>query len=417
MKQSIQVKVAIVGGGAAGFFAAANLAALRPDWKIVIIERGKNVLEKVRISGGGRCNVTHACFVPKDLVKFYPRGSKELLAPFHRFCTGDTIEWFEKRGVNLKIEDDMRMFPTTDSSQTIVDCLINAVKTPNVSIKKSERIDAINILPTAENAESHFFQIHSEACVYTCEKLLIASGSTPAMWEIMRKMGHQVVSPVPSLFTFNIKDDRIRGLEGISVEQVMVTIPSLKYSTEGPLLITHWGMSGPAILRASAWAARELHAAKYMFDIKVNWLWCYTVSEAMELLQDKKMDHPKKKIVGTAFWGIPLRLWKRICEAANIPDTLNWADTNNKQLLAFAEQLTASTYSVNGKSTFKDEFVTAGGIELREVNFKRFESKIVPNLFFAGEVLDVDALTGGFNFQAAWTGAWCAAQAMADNQV
>ncbi len=408
MKQQVESKVIIIGGGAAGFFAAANLCELHPDWTIIILERGKNTLEKVRISGGGRCNVTHACFEPKELVKFYPRGSKELLAPFHRFCSGDTIAWFEKRGVELKIEDDMRMFPTTDSSQTIVNCLMTAVKKGNVTVKTSERVDAINILAEAEKK----FQIHSESTIYTCEKLLVATGSIPSMWEMMKKLGHSTVPSVPSLFTFNIKDERIKGLEGLSVEKVKVTIPEFQYHTEGPVLITHWGMSGPAILRASAWAARELHGVQYHFKVQINWLWCYSTLEAFELLTDLKSDHSKKKIVGTAFFGIPARLWKRLCEMAQISENLNWADANKKQLQAFAEQLTASTFQVNGKSTFKEEFVTAGGITLREIDFKRFESKLIPDLFFAGEVLDIDAITGGFNFQAAWTGGWCVAQAM-----
>jgi predicted Rossmann fold flavoprotein len=408
MKSEIKANIIIVGGGAAGFFAAANLSELRPDWTIIILERGKNVLEKVRISGGGRCNVTHACFEPKELVKFYPRGSKELLAPFHRFCTGDTISWFEKRGVELKIEEDMRMFPTSDSSQTIVDCLLTSVKKPKVSVVKSERVDAINLLPEGD----YKFQIHSESTIYTCEKLLIATGSIPSMWEMMKKLGHSVVPAVPSLFTFNIKDERIKDLPGISMEKVKVTIPEFKYATEGPLLITHWGMSGPAILRASAWAARELQSVQYIFKVQINWLWCYTTSEAVELLQDLKIEHPKKKISGNAFFGIPTRLWKRLCESAVIPENLNWADANKKQLQAFAEALTASTFQVNGKSTFKEEFVTAGGISLKEIDFKRFESKLIPNLYFAGEVLDIDAITGGFNFQAAWTGGWVVANAM-----
>lgn len=406
MKQVYHSKIVIIGGGAAGFFAAANLCELHPDWSITIIERGKNVLEKVKVSGGGRCNVTHACFEPKELVKSYPRGYKELLAPFHRFCTGDTITWFEKHGVELKIEDDGRMFPTTDSSQTIVDCLTKAVQQPNVTIKKSERVDAINRI------EDGTFQVHSESTVYHCEKLLVATGSIPAMWEMLKKMGHEIVPAVPSLFTFNIRDQRIITLEGISVAKAKVTIPQFKFSSEGPLLITHWGLSGPAILRTSAWAARDLHSVHYNFKILVNWLCNYSTLECFDLLMDLKIEHSKKKIIGTAFFAIPLRLWKRLCEAADINDNLNWADANKKQLQNLAEQLSSCEFQVNGKSTFKEEFVTAGGVSLKEIDFKKFESKIIPNLFFAGEVLDIDAITGGFNFQAAWTGGWCVAQAM-----
>jgi predicted Rossmann fold flavoprotein len=406
MKQNRHSKIVIIGGGAAGFFAAANLRKLQPDWTITILERGKNVLEKVKISGGGRCNVTHACFEPKELVKFYPRGQKELLAPFHRFCSGDTIAWFEEHGVSLKIEPDGRMFPTTDSSQTIIDCLYKAIQSPTIDLRTSERVDAINT-----SAEG-LFQIHSESTVYHCEALLVATGSIPSMWEILRKMGHSIVPAVPSLFTFNIRDQRIIALEGISAAKVKVTIPQFKFHSEGPLLITHWGLSGPAILRASAWAARELHSVKYHFKIHINWLHSYNSMEALDLLLDLKNEYPKKKIVASAFFNLPLRLWKRLCEAAEIPEILNWADANKKQLTELAHQLTVCEFQVTGKSTFKEEFVTAGGVALKEVDFKRFESKIVPNLFFAGEVLDIDAITGGFNFQAAWTGAWCAAQAI-----
>ncbi|MFZ4545104.1 MAG: NAD(P)/FAD-dependent oxidoreductase [Saprospiraceae bacterium] len=410
MKKEVHANVIIIGGGAAGFFAAANLIEQRPDCKIIILERGKQVLEKVRISGGGRCNVTHACFEPKELVKFYPRGSKELLAPFHRFCSGDTISWFEKKGVELKIEDDLRMFPSSDSSQTIVDCLINATNHPGISLITSQRVDAINKTEDSKYA----FQVHSETTIFSCEKLLVSSGSNPAIWEMMRKLGHQIVPPVPSLFTFNCKDIRIKGLEGISVENVSVSLPDSGYSTNGPILITHWGFSGPAILRASAWAARELYTSHYLFKLKINWLWTEKTADVMEKLLYNKMDQAKKKISNCAIQGIPTRLWKRFCEEAQIPEEMIWADVNKKTLQILAQQLCESEFNINGKSTFKEEFVTAGGVELKEVNFKTFESKIVPGLYFAGEVLNIDAITGGFNFQAAWTGSWCAAQAIAD---
>jgi predicted Rossmann fold flavoprotein len=410
MKTEEHTNILIIGGGAAGFFAAANLATLRPDLTIIILERGKNVLEKVRISGGGRCNVTHACFLPKELVKFYPRGSKELNSPFHQFCSGDTIDWFEKRGVPLKIEDDGRMFPVSDSSQSIMDCLLKGVAQKNISIKTSQRADSI-ILPTIE---TNFWAIHTESMIYTADKLLIASGSTPSMWEMIKKMGHTIVPPVPSLFTFNIKDERIQGLEGVSMEKVTISSPQFKYKTEGAILITHWGVSGPAILRASAWAARELSEAKYAFEVVVNWLGFYSTQEIFESLNDLKMESPKRQITANAQFSIPIRLWKRFCEAANITEKLNYADASKKHLQALAEQLTACRFVVNGKSTFKDEFVTAGGVDLKEIDMKRFESKLHKNLFFAGEVLNIDAITGGFNFQAAWTGGFIAARSMAE---
>ncbi len=410
MKTEEHTNILIIGGGAAGFFAAANLAMLHPDLKIIILERGKNVLEKVRISGGGRCNVTHACFLPKELVKFYPRGSKELNSPFHQFCSGDTIDWFEKRGVPLKIEDDGRMFPTSDSSQSIIDCLLKAVAHKNISVKTSQRADSI-ILPSMEH---NFWAIHTESMIYTADKLLIASGSTPSMWEMIKKMGHTIVPPVPSLFTFNIKDARIQGLEGVSMEKVTISSPQFKYKTEGAILITHWGVSGPAILRASAWAARELSEANYAFEVIVNWLGFYSTQEIFESLNDLKMESPKRQITANAQFSIPIRLWKRLCEAANILEKLNYADASKKHLQALAEQITACRFVVNGKSTFKDEFVTAGGVDLKEIEMKRFESKLHKNLFFAGEVLNIDAITGGFNFQAAWTGGFIAARSMAE---
>jgi predicted Rossmann fold flavoprotein len=407
---TIHAHIIIIGGGAAGFFAAANLATLRPDATIIILERGKNVLEKVRISGGGRCNVTHACFLPKELVKFYPRGSKELNSPFNQFCSGDTIDWFEKRGVPLKIEDDGRMFPMSDSSQSIIDCLMKAVSTKNIQVQTSQRVDSILAPSDTEN----LWSLHTENTIYKAKKVLFASGSTPSAWEMLKKLGHTIVAPVPSLFTFNSKDERIKGLEGVSMEKVSISSPQFKYKTEGALLITHWGMSGPAILRASAWAARELYEAKYVFEILVNWLHVYTTNEAFELLNDLKNTFPKRQISANAQFSIPIRLWKRLCEAVNINEKLTYADASKKTLQALAEQLTACRFSVNGKSIFKEEFVTAGGVELKEMDMRRFESKLHKNLFLAGETLNIDAITGGFNFQAAWTGGFIAAKCMAE---
>ena len=402
--------IIIIGGGAAGFFAAINAAEINPKLKIIILERGKNVLEKVRISGGGRCNVTHACFTPKELSKFYPRGEKELLGPFHTFCSGDTVEWFENRGVELKIEDDNRMFPTSDSSQTIVDCFAKLVKKYRIEVRTSARVDSI--LPP--NEKNKTWKITAQGVDYQANKLVVAAGSNPSFWQMLAKLGHNIITPVPSLFTFNIKDKRITDLLGLSVEKVTTEISELRQRAEGPLLITHWGMSGPGILRLSAWAARELHDLKYSFTLKINWLHLKNFSETKEEIDVLKIRLSKKDVFTYCPFGLPLRLWKRLCEAANVRENQNWADLNKGQIKDLAMQLIDCQFKVNGKSTFKEEFVTAGGVDLKEIDFKRFESKIHKNLHIVGECLDIDAITGGFNFQAAWTGGYLVAKAIAE---
>ncbi len=403
--------IIIIGGGAAGFFTAINAAEINPKLNIVILERGKNVLEKVRISGGGRCNVTHACFTPKELSKFYPRGEKELLGPFHTFCSGDTVEWFEKRGVELKIEDDGRMFPTSDSSESIIDCFVRLIKKYNISVLTGTRID--NIFPPNEKNKS--WKITTQDTDYQANKLVVAAGSSLSVWQLMAKLGHTIVPPVPSLFTFNIKDIRLKELLGISVERVSVEIPQLRQRSEGPLLITHWGLSGPGILRLSAWAARELHDLKYQFTLKVNWLFLENIEDTKEEINNFKLQLSKKSVVTYSPFGLPLRLWKRFCEAANIKDTHNWADLNKVQVQDLAAQLVDCQFKVNGKSTFKEEFVTAGGVDLKEIDFKNFSSKIHPTLHIIGECLNIDAITGGFNFQAAWTGGYLTAKKVSES--
>jgi predicted Rossmann fold flavoprotein len=403
--------IIIVGGGAAGFFTAINAAELNPTLSILILERGKNVLEKVKISGGGRCNVTHACFIPKELSKFYPRGEKELLGPFHTFCSGDTVDWFDKRGVELKIEDDGRMFPTSDSSETIVDCFIKSVKKHQILVQTGTRVE--NISPP--NEKNNAWKISTQDTEYQATKLVIAAGSSQSIWQLLAKLGHTIIAPVPSLFTFNIKDARLKELLGISVEKVMAEIPALRQSAEGPMLITHWGLSGPAILRLSAWSARELHEMKYQFTLKINWLYLKKLEEAKEEINDFKLQFSKKFVITFSPFGLPLRLWKRLCDAANIKETQNWADLNKNQVKDLALQLTECQFVVNGKSTFKEEFVTAGGVDLREIDFKNFSSKIHPTLHIVGECLNIDAITGGFNFQAAWTGAYMAGKNLAMN--
>lgn len=397
--------IIIIGGGAAGFFTAINIVEKHPNLKVAILERGKSVLEKVRISGGGRCNVTHACFVPNELVKFYPRGEKELRGPFHQFCSGDTIEWFEKHGVALKIEDDGRMFPVSNSSQTIIDCFLKATQKLKIDVLTGQSVQE---LYRGEN----YWKISTHQEVFSCQKVVMATGSNPKMWELMQNLGHSIIEPVPSLFTFNIKDVRIKDLMGLSTF-ASVKVKKSKLQASGPLLITHWGMSGPGILRLSAWGARELADKKYQFAIQVNWLNETDFEDVIDLLKNIKEDNSKKLVSKYAHFDLPKRLWENLVKASEITEETKWADVNKKQLNTLAEQLTNAEFQVNGKSTFKEEFVTAGGIDLKEVNFKTMESKVLPNLFFAGEILNIDAITGGFNFQNAWTGGFIVAENIA----
>jgi predicted Rossmann fold flavoprotein len=399
----ISFDIIIVGGGAAGFFTAINIAEKNPGLKIAILERGKEVLTKVRISGGGRCNVTHACFVPNDLAKFYPRGEKELRGPFHKFASGDTIEWFEKHGVELKIEDDGRMFPISDSSQTIIDCFLAATKKYGIKVLTGQSVQSV-----FKNGD--VWKIDTQHENYACRKLILATGSNPKIWELMESLGHSIVSPVPSLFTFNIKDKRIKDLPGIAAPAT-VKVNGTKLEASGPLLITHWGMSGPGILKLSAWGARELYDRNYKFTISVNWL-NTDLDDALDQLKELKLEHAKKSVAKKSPFDFPNRLWESFVLASGIDADAQWANLSKNQLQNLAEQLTRGQFEVNGKSTFKEEFVTAGGINLKEIDFKTMQSKLHENLYFAGEILNIDAITGGFNFQNAWTGGFILAEAI-----
>ena len=397
--------IIIVGGGAAGFFTAINCAISCPNASILILERGKDVLTKVRISGGGRCNVTHAEFVPKELSKKYPRGEKELLGPFHTFMTGDTIAWFEERGVDLKIEEDGRMFPVSNSSATIIDCFLKEANHHGIEICTNHSVQKIKkqgvgwFLETSKNN-------------FTCDSLVIATGSNPKVWKLLEHLDHTITPAVPSLFTFNSKDTRIKDLMGLSKE-ASVEIVGTKLQSEGPLLITHWGLSGPGILKLSAWGARELAAMNYHFTIKVNWLLYDTSQDVLEKLLVFKQKYAKQSPYTYAQFDIPKRLWQSLLTASGITEVTKWADLTKNQLLSLSNELTEGLFEIKGKSTFKEEFVTAGGVDLKEIHFKTFESKIHQHLYLAGEVLNIDAITGGFNFQNAWTGGYMIAQAIA----
>lgn len=391
--------VIIIGGGAAGYFTAINIKGKHPEKSVLIVEKDKDVLKKVKISGGGRCNVTHACFEPKELVKFYPRGSKELLGPFHQFCTGDMMGWLEDRGVPTHIEEDNRVFPVSNDSQSIIDCFLNEAKRLGVKLNTLQRLDKIE-------KDSHW-KLTCGQELHEAHHVVFTSGSSPKIWELIeRDLGHKVIPPVPSLFTFNIKDDRIKDLMGISVPLAQVKVMGEKLEAQGPLLITHWGLSGPAILRLSAWGALALNSIKYNFNIEVNWLGTEHIDDCKARVRAYKMDHGKKSILKNYPYPIPKRLWESLANHALQNKDKNWADINKVEMQQLVSNLAACPLHVKGKSTFKDEFVTAGGIALEEINFKNFSSKLHDNLYFAGEVLNIDAITGGFNFQAAWTGAW-----------
>ncbi|MDO9261179.1 MAG: NAD(P)/FAD-dependent oxidoreductase, partial [Flavobacteriaceae bacterium] len=378
------------------------IAENRPDFEVIILEKSDQVLQKVKMSGGGRCNLTNACFDAKELIKFYPRGGKELLGPFHQFMTKDTMEWFESRGISLKIEDDNRVFPASNSSQTIVDFLVNSAQKLQVKVLTQHRV------ATVLKKENQFEIITSKGN-FLADDLLMATGSNNRIFQVISSLGHNIIHTVPSLFTFNIVDNRLKQIPGISVPNAKVQIKNTDFISEGPLLITHWGLSGPAILKLSAFAARYLAEVNYYFELEVNWL-NTSAEKLMDALKEFKLKNPKKTIFSKApFAEIPNRLWEQMCLFSAVEIQKIWADCTKQELQSFVKILTNLTFKVDGKSTFKDEFVTAGGVDLKEINFKTMESKIHNNLYFAGEILNIDAVTGGFNFQNAWTGAYIAA--------
>jgi flavoprotein family protein len=393
-------KVIIIGGGASGFFTAANIDTKLYD--VTILEQNSDVLQKVKISGGGRCNVSHACFDPRELVQFYPRGNKELLSVFTKFQPEDTMNWYEEHGVVLKIEDDNRIFPESNSSQSIIDCLVNECRKNNVKILTKQTVT--EILP-----QENGYKIHTTDQNYFADYVVFSTGSSPKAFKILEKLGHQIITPVPSLFTFNIKNEILKDLMGTSFQYVDIEIPKLNLEESGSLLITHWGLSGPAILKLSAWGARELAALKYQFEIIVNFIG--TASEdALEIFKKFKENEPKKSIGQTKIFDITNRFWQRILFVSGIDTTKQLANINNKEMQKIIENLCCCRINVTGKSTFKEEFVTAGGVDLKEMDFKTMKSKKLPNFYISGEVLNIDAVTGGFNFQACWSEGWLIAQ-------
>ncbi|CEN33689.1 Flavoprotein family protein [Capnocytophaga cynodegmi] len=405
--------ILVIGGGAAGFFTAINSAEKNPSLKIAILEKGKDVLTKVRISGGGRCNVTHAEFIPQNLVKNYPRGEKELLSPFHRFMCGDVMEWFESRGVTLKTEDDGRVFPASNTSETIIKCFLEQAKLHKVELFTEQNV-------TDFHYNEKFWEIRTTKQKFLARKLVVTTGSNPKIWKILTSLGHTIVEPVPSLFTFNTSDSFIKKLAGIAVNAEVLLRDrenkSLKIKNISPVLITHWGFSGPAILKLSAWGARILAEQNYQCILEVNWLVqgeeTLNQEETLLILQETKEKQARKMLQNTPLFQLPKRLWGNLLQKSGVSPNELWSDLSKVQLRFLAETLTCSRFMIDGKSVFKEEFVTAGGVLLSEINFKTFESKLLKDLYLAGEVIDVDAITGGFNFQNAWTGAYLISEAI-----
>jgi predicted Rossmann fold flavoprotein len=407
-------KVAVIGAGAAGVFTAVNAAGMNKSLDVTIFEKNRHLLSKVRISGGGRCNVTHHCFDPEELSKAYPRGSKMMRWNFEKFQPADTIQWFEKRGVKLKAEPDGRMFPVTDNSETIIQCLLDEAKKHDVKIRNQTAVTKIEVL------QNGGFILHiAKHKPVKADVVVIATGGSnrEKSYEWLREPGHSVVKPVPSLFTFNFRNNEFHGLAGISVDGANVEITGSKYSENGPVLITHWGLSGPAVLKLSARAARLLNEMEYRYSVTVNWLHPLNQEQVMNELLKIRVKNSKKKVVNQEGFTIPGRLWERLLTLSGITSEKRWAELSNKEIHNVARQLVSGSYECQGKTTYKEEFVTCGGIPLHEIDPTTLRSKIKPELYFVGEVLDIDGITGGFNFQAAWTNGWLAAKAIALNAI
>ena len=400
----------MVGGGAAGFFAAIACAEARPGAHVLVLEKSARFLDKVRISGGGRCNVTHACFEVRDFATRYPRGEKALLSPFHKFSARSTVEWFAARGVALKTETDGRMFPVTDSSETIMNCLLGAAKQAGVQMQLNQTVNGV-----AKLADGAFKLTLADGSELTCDRLLLATGGCRALagGQLAVSLGHTLMPPVPSLFTFQIETAWLRSAAGISVPRVELTVPLAKLKETGPLLITHWGLSGPVVLVLSAWGARALHDLNYQFELNVNWLPELNAEQVQSAISVLRQRNGAKLVVNTPLLPLTARLWEQLVLAAGIQRETRWSGLKKEEAAKLIRQLSSTEFKVVGKSLNKDEFVTCGGVKLGEIDFKSMQSKICPGLFFAGELLDIDGVTGGFNFQAAWTTGYLAGKSMA----
>ena len=402
----------VIGGGAAGFFGAINAAQRKQGLKILILEKTTKLLSKVKVSGGGRCNVTHNCFEPTPLSQHYPRGQKELKKLFRSFQAKETVDWFAKLGVKLKAEDDGRMFPVTDDSQTIIDCFLEQTKKFNIEIRTGCEVDRISI-----NKSQFELSIRNSTSLLS-KNILVAIGghNHTEPYNFIRDLGHTVIPTIPSLFTFNDSDKKFKDLMGVAVPDAEVKIAGTKLSERGPVLITHWGLSGPAVIKLSAWAAEYLHQLKYEFTALVNWTGVMTEDELRKALLTQKSERGKQKILTNPMFGLPSRLWERLVELSEIDAAKIWAEASNKDINRLIEFLIRCPFQIKGKTTFKEEFVSCGGVDMKEINVETMESTKVPGLYFAGEVLNMDGETGGFNFQAAWTTAWVAAQAFTNKK-
>ncbi len=408
------MRIAVAGGGAAGFFGAISAATHNPSAEIILLEATHKPLHKVRISGGGRCNVTHHCFDPVELAKGYPRGSRELLGPFNRFQPKDTIAWFEKKGVRLKTEEDGRIFPVTDQSSTVVDCLLNAARELRVQVRLGARVKDIQKATSAKNSRQFEIELQ-DGMRQTFDRVLLATGSSSHGYRLAQALRHTIVPCVPSLFTFKVSDSRLEGLAGISFENVKLTLTDKNkkgLEQTGDLLITHWGLSGPAVLKLSAWGARMFQQCGYQAELTINLLPDFSAEKLYQDLLTYKEQNGRKRVHKEPVFPIPGRYWSRIAQYIGIAHETTWANITNDAINALVFELTQGCFAVSGKGIFKEEFVTCGGVSLKEVDFKTMQSKISPGLYFAGEILDIDGITGGFNFQSAWTTGRIAGESM-----